>query len=397
MFEHVETYAGDPILSLTESFNQDIRPDKVNMGIGVYYNDQGCIPIMRAVKIAEHNLAQSPSPYNYLPMEGIAAYRMAVQRLIFGERHPALIAERVATIQSIGGSGALRIGADFLKRYFPTSQVWVSDPTWENHVAIFENAGFTVNRYPYFDRSLGGVNINALLNCLNDLTPHSIVILHPCCHNPTGSDLTAEQWDQIIALVNERQLIPFIDTAYQGFGNTLDDDAYAIRAMAKSGSAFLVSNSFSKIFSLYGKRCGGLSIVTGSRAEAERVLGQLKLTVRRHYSSPPTHGARLITTVLTDPTLYTMWKDEVEEMRLRIKEMRQSLVDILTAELPHADFSHILKQQGMFSYTGFSPEQVTALREQFAIYLVNSGRMCVAGLNQRNVERVGKAFAKVYA
>ncbi|WP_028535013.1 aromatic amino acid transaminase [Paludibacterium yongneupense] len=395
MFEHVEAYAGDPILSLMESYQQDPRQEKVNLGIGLYYDEEGRLPRLQAIAEAERRLAAAPSPCGYLPMEGLADYRRATQAFVFGAGHPAVLDGRIATIQTLGGSGALKVGADLLKRYFPDSGVWVSDPTWDNHVSIFEGSGLTVKRYPYFDAATRKVNFEAMLDCIGGLPARSIVLLHPCCHNPTGSDLTTEQWDRLIAVAVKRELIPFMDIAYQGFGAGIEQDAYAIRAMAAAGVSFLVSNSFSKIFSLYGERCGGLSIVCADAAEATRVLGQLKFTVRRNYSSPPRHGAHLVATVLLDDALRSQWEAEVDQMRTRIQAMRRTLFDVLKNALPHADFSHLLTQRGMFSYTGFSPEQVDRLRHEHAVYLVGTGRMCLAGLNTKNAIRVAEAFSKV--
>ncbi|WP_199155500.1 amino acid aminotransferase [Chromobacterium sp. ASV23] len=396
MFQHIDAYAGDPILSLVEAFGKDARADKVNLSIGLYYDEAGRIPRLKAVEQAETLLASQPQPpCTYLPMDGLAAYRNAIQALLFGAEHTAVKSGRIATLQTLGGSGALKVGADFLKRYFPTSNVWVSDPTWDNHIAIFEGAGFTVERYPYFDPATRGVDFPAMLAKLETLPAKSIVLLHPCCHNPTGADLTNAQWDQVVAVAKARQLIPFLDIAYQGFGAGLEQDAYAIRAMADAGVPCLVSNSFSKIFSLYGERCGGLSVVCDDAAEAALVAGQLKATVRRNYSSPPTHGAKVITAVLNDPELRALWVSEVNEMRERIQAMRGVLVQVLKEALPERDFGYLMNQRGMFSYTGFSQAQVDKLREQFGVYLVGSGRMCVAGLNTANAPYVAQAFAKV--
>lgn len=396
MFQHVDAYAGDPILSLMESFKNDPREKKVNLSIGLYYDDKGIIPQLNAVEAAENQLnAQAQSASVYLPMEGLAAYRGSVAHLLFGAEHPALQQQRIATIQTVGGSGALKVGADFLKFYFPNSEVWVSDPTWDNHVAIFAGAGFKVHTYPYFDAEKLGVNFAGMIDKLQSLPAQSIVLLHPCCHNPTGSDLTAAQWDQVIELVKQRELIPFLDIAYQGFGQGMDDDAYALRAMAAAGVNMLVSNSFSKIFSLYGERVGGLSVVCENREAADRVLGQLKATVRRNYSSPPSFGAKVVATVLNDSQLKAQWLAEVEAMRTRIIEMRQTLVNSLKNALPGRNFDYLLQQRGMFSYTGFSVAQVDRLREEFGVYLIASGRMCMAGLNHHNVEQVAAAFAAV--
>lgn len=397
MFEHVDAYPGDPILTLVETFHKDVREQKVNLGIGLYYDEQGRIPLLPSVQQAETQRAAALAPRPYLPMEGAANYRTAVQHLLFGARHEAVNAGRIATIQTIGGSGALKIGADFLKRYFPGSEVWVSDPTWDNHKAMFEGAGIKVHDYPYYDAATGGVRFADMLACLNNMPARSIVLLHPCCHNPTGVDLSREQWDQVIAVVVEQGLIPFMDIAYQGFGDGLDDDAYAIRAMTDAGVSFFVSNSFSKNLSFYGERCGGLSVVCQTSDEAARVLGQLKATVRRNYSSPPTHGGQITAAVMTQPELHAMWVNEVTEMRTRIKAMREKLYSVLSAKVPGRDFSYFIQQRGMFSYTGLTPEQVDRLREEHAVYLVRSGRMCVAGLNSRNVEYVADAIAAVLA
>lgn len=396
MFQTVDAYAGDPILSLMERFKEDPRSDKVNLSIGLYYNEDGIIPQLKAVAEAEARLNAVPHGASlYLPMEGLNAYRNTIAPLLFGADHAVLAQKRVATIQTLGGSGALKVGADFLKKYFPDSGVWVSDPTWENHVAIFEGAGFKVATYPWFDSETNGVRVEALLEKLNTLPERSIVLLHPCCHNPTGADLTNAQWDAVIEVLKARNLIPFLDIAYQGFGAGMEDDAYAIRAVASAGLPALVSNSFSKIFSLYGERVGGLSVVCEDAEAAGRVLGQLKATVRRIYSSPPNFGAQVVATVLGDEKLKASWLAEVEAMRKRILSMRQELVNVLKEAVPGHNFDYLLKQRGMFSYTGLSAAQVDRLREEFGVYLIASGRMCVAGLNASNVQRVAQAFAAV--
>ena len=396
MFQKVDAYAGDPILSLMERFKEDPRSDKVNLSIGLYYNEDGIIPQLKAVAEAEARLNAVPHGASlYLPMEGLNAYRNTIAPLLFGADHAVLAQKRVATIQTLGGSGALKVGADFLKKYFPDSGVWVSDPTWENHVAIFEGAGFNVATYPWFDSETNGVRVEALLEKLNTLPARSIVLLHPCCHNPTGADLTNAQWDAVIEVLKARDLIPFLDIAYQGFGAGMEEDAYAIRAAASAGLPVLVSNSFSKIFSLYGERVGGLSVVCEDAEAAGRVLGQLKATVRRIYSSPPNFGAQVVATVLGDEQLKASWLAEVEAMRKRILSMRQELVNVLKEAVPGHNFDYLLKQRGMFSYTGLSAAQVDRLREEFGVYLIASGRMCVAGLNASNVQRVAQAFAAV--
>ena len=396
MFQKVDAYAGDPILSLMERFKEDPRSDKVNLSIGLFYDENGIVPQLKSVAEAEARFNAQPHGASlYLPMEGLNSYRHTVAPLLFGADHPVLQQQRVATIQTLGGSGALKVGADFLKRYFPDSGVWVSDPTWENHIAIFEGAGFTVDTYPWFDSETNGVRYAALLEKLNTLPARSIVLLHPCCHNPTGADLTNDQWDGVVEVLKARDLIPFLDIAYQGFGAGTEEDAYAIRAIADAGLPALVSNSFSKIFSLYGERVGGLSIICENHETALRVLGQLKATVRRNYSSPPNFGAQIVAAVLGDAELKAMWLAEVEGMRTRILEMRHALVNVLKEEMPDGNFDYLLKQRGMFSYTGLSAAQVDRLRDEFGVYLIASGRMCAAGLNSRNVQRVAKAFAAV--
>ncbi len=391
MFKHIDNYPGDPILSMVGHFAQDTRDNKINLGIGLYYNEFGQIPQMRAVARAKALLHQERSPCTYLPMEGDEAYRQAVQQFLFGAEE----SEHIATIQTLGGSGALKVGADFLKRYFPLSEIWVSNPTWENHVAIFEGAGFKVHRYPYFDAATHSVDFRAMWSCLETLPAHSIILLHPCCHNPTGCDLNQEQWDQLITLIEQRKLIPFMDMAYLGFGEGLEADAYAVRAIAKRLKAGLVCNSFSKTFSLYGERCGTLSTICANREEANRVLGQLKFTVRRNYSSPPSYGSRIVRKILQTPTLRADWEAELRDMCQRMKTMRKQIHDLLCSEAPDTDFSYLLKQRGMFAYTGLSESQVNELREKHALYLVGRGRICVAGANPNNVRRIAEAVAAV--
>ena len=398
MFKHVDAYAGDPILSLMETFKADPRANKVNLSIGLYYDAAGVVPQLAAVGEAEKRMASQPHEASlYLPMEGLNSYRQAIQALLFGAEHPAVQGGRVATVQTVGGSGALKVGADFLKCYFPESQVWVSNPTWDNHRAIFEGAGFKVNTYPYFDQGTRGLDFDGMLGALQGLSANSIVLLHPCCHNPTGVDLSQAQWQQVIEVVKARNLIPFLDIAYQGFGEGLIEDAYAIREMARAGVPCLVSNSFSKIFSLYGERVGGLSVVCDDADTAQSVLGQLKATVRRNYSSPPNFGAQLVAAVLGDAALNAQWAAEVEQMRLRILEMRQGLVDALAVLLPGQDFQFFLSQRGMFSYTGLKVEQVRRLRDEFGVYLIDSGRVCMSGLRPDNLQQVAEAIAAVQA
>ena len=395
MFQHIPPYAGDPILSLIVAFLADSRPRKANLGIGIYYDENGQIPVLRSVQKAEASLAKHVTPKPYLPMEGMESYRNAIQELVFGADHPLRKAGRIATIQTVGGSGALKVGADFLKRFFPDAQVWVSDPTWDNHRSMFDGAGFVVNDYPYYDDSTGTIDIDGMLETLQRLPKRSIVLLHPCCHNPTGVDLSQAQWRQVIEVLKAGELIPFLDLAYQGFGDGFEEDVFAIRELAAANISFLLANSFAKNFSIYAERCGGLSVVCPDAKQAEFVLGQLKFTVRRNYSSPPLHGASVISTVLNDPALKAEWQGEVAQMRERIKAMRKKLFDTLSAAAPGRDFSYLITQRGMFSYSGLSPEQVDRLREEFGVYLVRSGRMCIAGLNDGNVDYVAAAMAAV--
>ncbi|MPW44375.1 aromatic amino acid transaminase [Acinetobacter guerrae] len=398
MFQHIPPYAGDPILSLMEQFNADPRQGKVNLSIGLYYNEDSIVPQLDTIIEAQKRIEPLQSKTKlYLPMEGFKPYREAIQALLFGTNSPAVQSGRAVTIQTLGGSGALKVGADFLKNYFPNSQVWVSQPTWDNHVAIFNGAGFKTHFYPYFDAQTGGVNFEGMLSALKQLPEQSIVLLHPCCHNPTGADLNPAQWDQVIEVLKAGNLIPFLDIAYQGFGDGMEQDAYAIRAMDQAGLNFIVSNSFSKIFSLYGERVGGLTFVCDDTEAAQSTFGQLKATVRRIYSSPPTTGAWLVDQVLNDVELNQQWQAEVQQMRERIIKMRQILRDELTKALPERDFNYLVEQKGMFSYTGLTGEQVDTLREDYAIYLVRSGRICVAGLNMNNVYVVAKAVAEVLA
>jgi aromatic-amino-acid transaminase len=397
MFQHLEAYAGDPILSLNEAFQKDPRPDKVNLSIGIYFDDAGRIPVLDCVHAAEAQMLAERQAKSYLPIEGSAAARAAVQGLLFGAGHEAVASGRVATLQTVGSSGGLRVGADFLRRWFPASQVWVSDPTWDNHRAMFEGAGLTVNTYPYYDAATGGLDFDAMLATLATLPAKSVVLLHACCHNPTGVDLTAAQWQALVPLLRERELLPYLDLAYQGYGDGIEEDAFAVRLLAASGLPFFIANSFSKSMSVYGERAGALSVVCADAAEAALVLGQLKATVRRNYSSPAIHAAGIVSRVLGDPALRASWHADVAAMRERILAMRRSLHGVLQARLPGRDFGYFLSQRGMFSYTGLSADKVDRLREQFGVYLVRSGRLCVAGLNTGNVERTATAMAAVLA
>jgi aromatic-amino-acid transaminase len=395
LFSAVEMAPRDPILGLNEAFNADPRTNKVNLGVGVYFNEEGRVPLLRAVAAAEQARIEARAPRGYLPIEGIAAYDQAVQRLLFGA-DSALIADgRVITTQSVGGTGALKTGADFLKRLLPDSVVAISDPSWENHRALFEAAGFPVENYRYYDPVNHGVNRPGLLEDLKNLPGRSIVVLHACCHNPTGVDLNLEDWQAIVQVLREREHVPFLDIAYQGFGDGIEQDAAAVRLFAESGMDFFVSSSFSKSFSLYGERVGALSIVSSSKEESARVLSQVKRVIRTNYSNPPTHGATIVASVLNSPELRAMWEQELGEMRERIRGMRLAMVEQLTALNCTRDFSFVARQRGMFSYSGLSAAQVERLQSEFAIYAVNTGRICVAALNHNNLNAVTQAIAKV--
>jgi len=395
MFEHIQPFAGDPIFALVDAFNTDPRPHKVNLSIGIYFDEQGRLPVLDSVRQAEARALDAGGAKPYLPMEGDAACRREVGRLLFGPTHRVLAEGRVATIQTVGSSGGLRVGADFLKAWFPDSAVWVSDPTWDNHRSMFEASGFAVHSYPYYDAASGGVAFAAMKDAIARLPARSIVLLHACCHNPTGVDLNRTQWDELIGLLAARGVIPYLDLAYQGFGDGIDEDAYAVRAMADAGLAFFVANSFSKSMSVYGERCGALSAVCPTRTEAELVLGQLKFTVRRNYSSPPLHAAAIVARVLGEADLRARWEGELAQMRERIQSMRRALHGALAKKLPGRNVDYLLTQRGMFSYTGLTAAQVDRLRDEHAVYLIRSGRMCVAGLNGRNVQAVADAMAAV--
>ena len=394
-FSHLDPYAGDPILSLNEAFQKDPRANKVNLSIGIYFDDAGRIPVLDCVRQAETQMLAESGPKSYQAIEGSAPMRSAVQRLLFGASHEAVASGRIATLQTVGSSGGLRVGAEFIKRWLPDSALWVSDPTWDNHRAMFEGAGITVNTYPYYDAATGGLKFDQMLATLQTLPARSVVLLHACCHNPTGVDLTPQQWAQLVPVLKERQLLPYLDLAYQGYGDGIEEDAFAVRALASAGLTFFIANSFSKSMSVYGERAGALSVVCADAAEAALVLGQLKATVRRSYSSPAIHAAGIVSRVLTDPTLRASWEADVAAMRSRILAMRKSLHGVLSAKRPGRDFGYFLTQRGMFSYTGLSVDQVDRLRDEFGVYLVRSGRICVAGLNTSNVERTATAMTAV--
>jgi aromatic-amino-acid transaminase len=395
LFAAIEMAPRDPILGITEAFNADQHPEKTNLGVGVYYDDNGKVPLLGCVQKAESLLMEKLAPRTYLPIEGLAAYDKAVQELVFGANSEVVTSKRAITAQAIGGTGALKLGADFLKRFSPNAQVYISDPSWENHRALFESAGFVVNNYPYYDTTTKGVNFDGMLASLQSMPAGSIVLLHACCHNPTGADLTDQQWAQVIQVASERGLVPFLDMAYQGFGDGINEDGKVVGLFAAAGGPLFVSNSFSKSFSLYGERVGALSIVAANAEEAARLMSQLKRVIRTNYSNPPMHGGQVVAMALATPELRKLWEEELAGMRVRIKAMRQALVDKLKAKAPQHNFDFVIQQRGMFSYSGLTKAQVERLKTEFSIYAVDTGRICVAALNSRNIDRVVDAIAKV--
>ncbi|MDB5925047.1 MAG: aspartate/tyrosine/aromatic aminotransferase [Betaproteobacteria bacterium] len=395
LFAHVDMAPNDPILGVTEAYNADPNPNKVNLGVGVYTDDQGKVPVLECVRRAEQQMAATAMPRNYLPIDGLKPYDRAVQDVLFGLDSAALKEGRVVTVQAIGGTGGLKLGADLLRRVNPDADIWISDPSWENHRAIFDYAGYKVHTYPYYDPETHGVRFDAMMETLETVPSGSIMVLHACCHNPTGVDLKEPQWERVIEAVNRRGLVPFLDIAYQGFADGLDADASAVRRFSTACPVVFVSSSFSKSLSLYGERVGALSIVTQDATEVSRVLSQVKRVIRTNYSSPPTHGSQAAATVLTTPELRVLWDQELGQMRDRIKTMRRQLVEKIRGFRADFDFSFVVEQRGMFSYSGLNREQVRRLREEYSIYTIDSGRICVAALSSRNIDYVAKAVASV--
>ena len=395
MFSAVEMAPRDPILGLNEQFNADTNPAKVNLGVGVYFDDNGKLPLLKCVQSAEAAMASAPKPRGYLPIDGIAAYDAGVKALVFGADSEPVKSGRVATVQAIGGTGGLKIGADFLKKLNPNAKVLISDPSWENHQALFTNAGFKVETYRYYDATTRGLNVDGMLADLTAAPAGTIALLHACCHNPTGYDITAAQWDKVVAICKANNLVPFLDMAYQGFGYGLKEDGAVIQKFVDAGLTFFVSTSFSKSFSLYGERVGALSVLCTDKAEADRVLSQLKIAIRTNYSNPPTHGGSVVAAVLNSPELRKQWEDELAEMRVRIKAMRSAFVEKLKAAGVKQDMSFITTQIGMFSYSGLSKDQMVRLRNEFGVYGTDTGRMCVAALNSKNIDHVCASIAKV--
>jgi aromatic-amino-acid transaminase len=395
LLANVEMAPKDPILGVTETYIADTNPKKVNLGVGVYTDDDSKVPVLHSVRKAEQKLAETAMPRNYLPIDGLQVYNKAVQNVVFGPNSEAVKSGRIVTVQTLGGTGGLKVGADLLRRLNPGAEAWISDPSWENHRALLEFAGFKVNTYPYYDAATHGLRFDDMLACLNKLPEGAVVVLHACCHNPTGVDLTMAQWEKVIAVVKARNLMPFLDIAYQGFADGLEADAAAVRAFTQACPAVFVSSSFSKSLSLYGERVGACSVVTENADQAARILSQIKRVIRTNYSNPSSHGGQAVALVLTTPELRSEWEQELGQMRDRIKTMRRQLVDKIRAQRADFDFSYVIDQRGMFSYSGLTKEQVRRLREEYSIYALDSGRICVAALNSKNIDYVADAIAKV--
>ena len=394
-FSHIELAPPDPIIGLTEAFNKDTSPKKVNLGVGVYQDSAGTVPIMNVVRQAEARWLEQENTKNYLPIDGLAAYNREVQVLLFGADSQIIAEGRAVTVQALGGTGALKIGADFIRRFLPDSEVWISMPSWENHRMLFESAGFKVNQYPYFDPETHGLDFSGMTESLKKLPANSVVVIHACCHNPSGVDLTNEQWKIVVDLCHEGGLIPFLDFAYQGFGGGLDEDAFPIRIISESGIPCLIANSFSKSFALYRERVGALTIVTSSADESKRVLTQVKRVIRTNYSNPASHGAQLVGAILSDEALRSQWETELAGMRERIRKMRTLFVNSLREKGVEQDFSFIEQQSGMFSFSGLSSDQVKELREKYSLYIVGSGRICLAAINENNIGYICESIADV--
>jgi aromatic-amino-acid transaminase len=396
-FSHIPANPPDPILGVTEAFRADPHPSKVNLGVGVYQNEAGQTPILESVKRATAIWSTQEDTKSYLPIDGLSSYNLATQKLLFGADAPILLAQdkRVLTMQAIGGTGALRLGAELIKQFLPGSAIYLSDPSWENHRLLFTGTGLTVHSYPYYDSATHGVKLDDMLATLRKAPENSAILLHASCHNPTGVDLDRTAWEAVAEICIKHRLIPFLDCAYQGFAEGLDNDAYPIRLFADKGLTFIVTTSYAKSLSMYRERCGALTVVTGSQVEANNINSQLKRIVRTIYSSPSSFGAQLVSIVLNTPELRNMWEGELDEMRLRILEMRRSFSRMLGEMIPNRDFSFIEKQRGMFSYSGLSKDVIQALRERYHIYALDSGRICVAAMNHSNMTYICEAIASV--
>jgi len=391
MFEKLEMAPADPILGLTEAFNNDPNPAKINLGVGVYKDETGITPIMTAVHKAEKIMLDTEKSKGYLPIPGSPAYGKAVRSFLFGadDAYPA------ATAHTPGGTGALRVAAEFLNKFYPDATVWVSDPTWPNHNGIFGDAGFEVKKYAYYNAAEKSLNFDAMLDSMKTMVDGDIIILHACCHNPSGIDPTVDQWKQIAQVVNEKKLLPLVDFAYQGLGRGLEEDAEGLRILAAAIDEMVVCSSFSKNFGLYKERVGAITLKGGSKEDIDTAFSNLKTVIRRLYSNPPSHGGAIVTTIMADDALRAEWEAEVAQVRGRIAEMRQLFVDTLKAKGVTQDFSFLTGQYGMFSFSGLNPEQVKTLKEKHSIYIVGSGRINVAGMTKANMDALCTAVAEV--
>lgn len=394
-FATVEQAPPDPILGLTEAFRKDDNPRKINLTSGVYQDESGVNPVLKSVKQAERILLEKETTKDYLGIGGENSYAGIVQGFLFGAEHPIVTEGRAATIHSPGGTGALRVGAEFLAGEFPGAAIWLSDPTWPNHHGVFRKGGLKLETYPYYDPASHGLRFEALLEALEQAPEGDVVLLHACCHNPSGVDPSEAQWDQIVELFARRPILPFLDFAYQGFGRGLDEDAYAVRAFAEAGVNMVISSSFSKNFGLYRERAGALTVVTGSREEAGRVMSKVKVTIRANYSNPPAHGGKVVELVISTPELVSLWREEVTAMRARIRHMRARFVETLKKKGVERNFDFLLEQIGMFSFSGIAKEEVIALREKYGIYMVESGRINMAAITEARMDYLCQSIAEV--
>lgn len=395
LFETLPMAPADPILGLTEAFNKDPNPNKINLSVGVYKDAEGKTPVFRAVKRAEERILQRETSKDYMPIQGSPDYARVVQALVLGADHPAVSEKRVATVHTPGGTGALRVAGDFIRQMLPGRTVWLSNPTWPNHPNVFKAAGLPIDTYPYFDAAANALDFDAMIARLKTIPEGDVVLLHGCCHNPTGIDPTPEQWQIIGDVLEARRLLPLIDFAYQGLGDGLEEDAAGVRALCRPGREMFICSSFSKNFGLYNERVGALTVVAGNEQGAQIALSQLKACIRANYSNPPAHGAAIITTILNDADLRAEWESEVTAMRDRINGMRALFVDTLKAKGVQRDFSFLKQQRGMFSFSGLTREQVETLRQKYAIYILASGRINVAGMTQSNMGPLCDAIADV--
>ncbi len=394
LFDALKPEALDPIMAGFQEFGADKRPERINLGVGMYYDEDGRIPILGVVEAAERRLAERVATWGYLMPDGLPTLRDGAKRLVFGDALVAGMGKRIATVQSLGGTGALKLGADVIRRVAPDSVVAMSRPTWGNHPAIFGGAGLRVSEYPYFDSATGGVDWPAMRDAVAAMAPGTVLLLHACCHNPTGADISAEDWRTLAGLIRERRLVPFLDMAYAGFAEGLEVDSQPARLLAELGVPLFVATSFSKSFALYGERIGALSVVAADARQAGLVLEQVKIAVRTNYSTPPSHGALLVSTILGDPALHAQWIAELDGMRQRVRRMREGLAARLSGSNA-LDFGRFVQQKGLFSYSGLGAAQMARLKDEFAIYGVSDGRLCMAALTERTLDRVAAGIRAV--